>query len=141
LLGEVHDDNCAALGGVAGHAGMFGTARAVAAFGAACVAAWHGRRGAVEEEAIRFATEERPGGSHRLGWDGKSPAGSAAGTSMDSASFGHLGFTGTSLWCDPRRQMVVVLLTNRVAVSDDNSAIRAFRPAFHDAVVDAFDGA
>lgn len=140
LLGEVHDDNCAAFGGVAGHAGMFGTARAVRAFGCAWVSAWHGRRGALDEEAIRFATAERPGGTHRLGWDGKAKSGSAAGSRMGPRSFGHLGFTGTSLWCDPDRQLVVVLLTNRVAVSDDNAAIRAFRPAFHDAVVGALEG-
>jgi len=138
--GEVHDDNCAALGGVAGHAGMFGTARGMAGFGAACVGAWHGRRGALEEEAIQFATASRPGGSHRLGWDGKSEEGSAAGSRIDADAFGHLGFTGTSIWCDPRRQLVMVLLSNRVAVSNDNAAIRAFRPAFHDALVDAFDG-
>ena len=140
LVGEVHDDNCAALGGVAGHAGMFGTAHVVASFGAACVGAWHGRRGALEEESIRFATSARPGGTHRLGWDSKSDAGSAAGTRIDAEAFGHLGFTGTSLWCDPRRQLVIALLTNRVAVSDDNAAIRAYRPAFDDAVVAAFDG-
>jgi len=140
LVGEVHDDNCAALGGVAGHAGMFGVANGVARFGAACVAAWHGRRGASEEELMRHATAVRPGGTHRLGWDGKAREGSAAGSSIDADAFGHLGFTGTSLWCDPRRQLVVVLLTNRVAVSDDNTAIREFRPGFHDAVVGAFDG-
>jgi CubicO group peptidase (beta-lactamase class C family) len=140
LTAEVHDDNCAALGGVAGHAGMFGTARAVARFGAACVGAWHGRRGGLEEEAIRFATSERAGGSHRLGWDSKTATGSSAGNRIDPTSFGHLGFTGTSIWCDPRRQLVVVLLSNRVAVSDDNTAIRRFRPAFHDATVAAFDG-
>jgi len=139
LIGEVHDDNCAALGGVAGHAGMFGLPRSVARFGAACVAAWHGRRGASEEELIRHATVVRPGGTHRLGWDGKADDGSAAGSSIDADAFGHLGFTGTSLWCDPRRQLVMVLLSNRVAVSDDNAAIRAFRPVFHDAIVDAFD--
>jgi CubicO group peptidase (beta-lactamase class C family) len=76
---------------------------------------------------------------HRLGWDGKAEAGSAAGSLIDADAFGHLGFTGTSLWCDPRRQLVAVLLTNRVAVSDDNAAIRAFRPVFHDAVIGAFD--
>jgi CubicO group peptidase (beta-lactamase class C family) len=59
---------------------------------------------------------------------------------IDADAFGHLGFTGTSLWCDPRRQLVVVLLTNRVAASDDNTGIRAFRPVFHDAVIGAFDG-
>ena len=140
LVGEVHDDNCAALGGVAGHAGMFGLANSVARFGAACVGAWQGRRGASEEEIIRHATAVRPGGTHRLGWDGKAEEGSAAGSLIDPDAFGHLGFTGTSLWCDPRRQLVVVLLTNRVAVSDDNAAIRALRPQFHDAVVGAFDG-
>jgi CubicO group peptidase (beta-lactamase class C family) len=139
LVGEVHDDNCAALGGVAGHAGMFGLANGVARFGAACVGAWHGRRGASEEELIRHATALRPGGTHRLGWDGKAREGSAAGSSIDAEAFGHLGFTGTSLWCDPRRQLVIVLLTNRVAVSDDNGAIRAFRPIFHEAVIGAFD--
>lgn len=139
LVGEVHDDNCAALGGVAGHAGMFGTARSVASFGTACVGAWHGRRGALEEESIRFATARRPGGTHRLGWDGKSEEGSAGGSLIDADAFGHLGFTGTSMWCDPRRQLVIVLLTNRVAVSDDNAAIRAYRPVFQDAVLAAFD--
>ena len=139
LVGEVHDDNCAALGGVAGHAGMFGSASGVATFGAACVGAWHGRRGASDEELIRHATAARPGGTHRLGWDGKAERGSAAGSLIDADAFGHLGFTGTSLWCDPRRQLVVVLLTNRVVISDDNAAIRAFRPVFHDAVISAFD--
>lgn len=140
LVGEVHDDNCFALGGVAGHAGMFGTARAVRAFGCAFVSAWQGRRGALEEEAILFATAARPGGSHRLGWDGKAELESSAGSRMGARAFGHLGFTGTSIWCDPDRELVVVLLTNRVAISDDNAAIRAFRPAFHDAVVSAFEG-
>ncbi len=135
LVGEVHDDNCAALGGVAGHAGMFGLARAVATFGAACVNAWHGRRGASEEAMIHHATAPRPGGSHRLGWDGKTDEGSAAGSRFERSAFGHLGFTGTSLWCDPRRELVVALLTNRVACSEDNTAIKAFRPTFHDAIV------
>ena len=140
LRGEVHDDNCAALGGVAGHAGMFGTARSVARFGAAQVGALHGRRGALDEELVQHATRRRPGGAHRLGWDGKAEEGSAAGLLIDRGAFGHLGFTGTSLWCDPRRELVVVLLTNRVAIPQDNAAIRRFRPSFHDAVVRAFDG-
>jgi CubicO group peptidase (beta-lactamase class C family) len=140
LTGEVHDDNCAALGGVAGHAGMFGLSRSVASFGAACISAWQGRRGAAEAELIRHATAPRPGGTHRLGWDGKAEEGSSAGAAIDADAFGHLGFTGTSLWCDPRRQLVMTLLSNRVAISDDNAAIRRFRPAFHDAVVAAFDG-
>ena len=140
LRGEVHDDNCAALGGVAGHAGMFGSARAVARFGAAQVGALHGRMGSMAEERVRHATSKRPGGVQCLGWDGKADEGSVAGELIDADAFGHLGFTGTSIWCDPRRQLVTVLLTNRVAVSDDNAAIRRFRPAFQDAVMQAFDG-
>ena len=140
LRGEVHDDNCAVLGGVAGHAGMFGGARAVARFGTAQVSALHGRLGALDEELVQHATLPRSGGTHRLGWDGKAEEGSAAGSLLDADAFGHLGFTGTSIWCDPRRQLVTVLLTNRVAVSDDNTAIRRFRPAFHDAVMHAYDG-
>ncbi|MEM8605601.1 MAG: serine hydrolase domain-containing protein [Myxococcota bacterium] len=140
LCGEVHDDNCAALGGVAGHAGMFGRARAVARFGAAQVSAWHGRHGALAEERILHAVSPRPGGSHRLGWDGRADEGSAAGSLIDPEAFGHLGFTGTSLWCDPQRQLVVVVLTNRVAVPGDNAAIRRFRPRVHDALMKAFDG-
>ena len=140
LRGEVHDDNCAALGGVAGHAGMFGSARAVARFGAAQIGALHGRLGSIAEERVRHATSERPGGVQRLGWDGKAREESAAGDLIDVDAFGHLGFSGTSIWCDPRRQLVTVLLTNRVAISEDNAAIRRFRPAFQDAVVQAFDG-
>lgn len=140
LRGEVHDDNCAALGGVAGHAGMFGSARAVARFGAAQIGALHGRLGSMAEERVRHATAKRPGGVQRLGWDGKADEESTAGDFIDADAFGHLGFTGTSIWCDPSRQLVTVLLTNRVAVSDDNAAIRRFRPAFQDAVMQAFDG-
>ncbi len=139
LRGEVHDDNCAALGGVAGHAGMFGTAHAVARFGAAQVGALHGRLGPMAEERVRHAIAERPGGIQRLGWDGKADQGSAAGDLIDVHAFGHLGFTGTSIWCDPERQLVTVLLTNRVAVSEDNAAIRRFRPAFQDAVLQVLE--
>jgi len=140
LRGEVHDDNCAALGGVSGHAGMFGTALGVAKLGTWQVGALHGRRGALEEELVRHAVAERAGGSHRLGWDGKAEEDSAAGELIDAGAFGHLGFTGTSVWCDPSRQLVIVLLTNRVAVPGNNEAIRAFRPSFHDTLIHAYDG-
>ncbi len=140
LIGEVNDDNCSLLGGVCGHAGLFGEARAVARFGAAQISALAGRLGALDEELVAHATARRKGGSHRLGWDGVSEEGSAAGSCIHPDAFGHLGFTGTSVWCDPHRQLVTVLLTNRVAVSDDNAAIRSFRPAFQDAVIGAFDG-
>ena len=141
LRGEVHDENCWALGGVAGHAGLFGTSRAVARFAACYLDAWHGRAGVAQRKLALEATRPRSGGTHRLGWDGKSVDESSAGSQLSGQSFGHLGFTGTSVWCDPQRQIAIVLLSNRVAVSDDNSAIRAFRPRFHDAVVRAFDRA
>lgn len=139
LCGEVHDDNCSLLGGVAGHAGLFGTAAAVARFAASYMDAWQQRPSLFDPEAVRAATRARPGGSHKLGWDGVSEEGSAAGLRIDPQGFGHLGFTGTSIWCDPRRQAVLVLLTNRVAVSDDNAAIKAFRPRFYDALWEALD--
>lgn len=139
LCGEVHDDNCSFLGGVAGHAGVFGTAAAVARFAAVYMDAWQQRPSLFDPEAVQAATRARPGGSHKLGWDGVSKEGSAGGARIDSEGFGHLGFTGTSVWCDPRRQAVLVLLSNRVAVSEDNAAIRAFRPRFYDALWEAVD--
>ncbi|MCA9531587.1 MAG: beta-lactamase family protein [Myxococcales bacterium] len=147
LRGEVHDDNCAAFGGVAGHAGLFGTARSVAALGQATLDALdagsrQGPAAAAEaflpSELTAWALAERPGGSLRFGWDGKS-APSSAGTRTSPDSFGHLGYTGTSIWCDPARGLVVVLLTNRVFPTRANVKIRGFRPAFHDGILAAFD--
>ena len=139
LCGEVHDDNCSLLGGIAGHAGVFGTAAAMARFAAAYLDAWHQRPSLFDAEAVRAATRARPGGSQKLGWDGVSQEGSAAGSGIDPAGFGHLGFTGTSIWCDPRRQAILVLLSNRVAISEDNAAIRAFRPRFYDVFWQSLD--
>jgi CubicO group peptidase (beta-lactamase class C family) len=79
---------------------------------------------------------ERPGGTLRAGWDGKSPEGSSAGSRMGPRAFGHLGFTGTSLWLDPDAEIVVTLLTNRVHPTRENIAIRAERPGVHDALVE-----
>jgi serine-type D-Ala-D-Ala carboxypeptidase len=140
VRGEVHDENCAALGGVAGHAGMFGTARAVAVFGRAMLDVLAGRSDFLPEPLLRRALADRGGGSHRLGWDAKSEEGSSAGRRMSPESFGHLGFTGTSIWCDPVRDAVVVLLTNRVHPGRANEKIKGFRPAFHDGLLAAFDG-
>jgi CubicO group peptidase (beta-lactamase class C family) len=77
---------------------------------------------------------ERPGGTLRAGFDGKSEQGSSAGSLAGPRSFGHLGFTGTSLWCDPDADRAVVLLSNRVCPTRDNMRIRAARPAVHDAL-------
>jgi CubicO group peptidase (beta-lactamase class C family) len=132
VRGEVHDENSAAHGGISGHAGLFGRARAVLALGLAWIAAWEGRSSWLDQALVRWALRPRPGGGHVVGWDTKSAEGSSAGSILSAQAFGHLGFTGTSLWCDPVRQRAIVLLSNRVHPSRDNIAIRAFRPRFHD---------
>lgn len=140
VRGEVHDENAAALGGVAGNAGLFGTAKGVAVFGRAMLDVLHGRSNFLPKETLEEALAERPGGSYRLGWDTRSQEGSSAGKRLSAKSFGHLGFTGTSLWCDPEKDVVVVLLTNRVHPSRANDRIKGFRPAFHDGLLAALDG-
>lgn len=139
LVGEVHDENAWALGGVAGHAGLFGTAGAVGAFARAVL---HTIRGAsvIAAPATMQAFVQRsgvPGSSRALGWDTMVPT-SSCGTRMSPTAIGHTGFTGTSLWIDWERDLYVVLLTNRVHPSRANEAIRAIRPRVHDAVLAEF---
>lgn len=125
--GPVNDLNARAMDGVAPHAGLYGDVRAVAA----TAARWF------DHELAGRAFTERGPGTHALGWDTPSPAGtSTAGTSTAGAdpppdAVGHLGFTGTSVWMSPSRRRVAVLLTNRVAFGADASAIRVLRRAFH----------
>jgi CubicO group peptidase (beta-lactamase class C family) len=137
LLGVVHDDNAWELvgRGIAGHAGAFGTARGVLAFGEAMLDALAGRREGwlTSREAFEL-TRPRPGGSLLMGFDGKAVTGSSAGSRFGERAFGHLGFTGTSVWCDPDQNIVVVLLTNRVSPSRDNIIIRSVRPDAHGAL-------
>jgi CubicO group peptidase (beta-lactamase class C family) len=139
VRGEVHDENCAALGGVAGHAGVFATAKAICTFGRAYLDSLNGRNEFLPVELVEHALAARPGGSYRLGWDAKSSEHSAAGRRMSDKTFGHLGFTGTSIFLDPLRDLVVVLLSNRVCPSRANEKIKGFRPAFHDGVVAVLD--
>jgi CubicO group peptidase (beta-lactamase class C family) len=131
----VHDENCFVFGGVAGHAGLFGQADAVLDFGLALLDALEGRSRWLDQGLLRWALRPLVGGGHVVGWDSKSAEGSSAGSLFSSRSFGHLGFTGTSIWCDPARALCVVLLTNRVHPTRENIKIRAYRPRFHDAVV------
>ena len=139
VRGEVHDENCAALGGVSGHAGVFATARATNAVGRAMLDSKHGKSDFLPAALVERALAPRPGGTHLLGWDAKSPEQSAAGKRISAQAFGHLGFTGTSIYCDPVRDLVVVLLTNRVCPSRANEKIKGFRPAFHDGVIAVLD--
>lgn len=135
MQGEVHDENAYALGGVAGHAGIFGTAGGLARLGLAVLEARVGRSDWLSAETVAAMLAPQPGGSHRIGWDARSGSQPSSGAHMGPNTFGHLGFTGTSLWCDPDAGVVVALVTNRVHPRRDNLGIRAFRPAFHDAVM------
>lgn len=136
VRGEVHDENCAAFGGIAGHAGLFGTTHGVLSFGLALLEALEGRSGWVDQALLRWALAPRGGGGHTVGWDTKSAEGSSAGALFSDRSFGHLGFTGTSIWCDPVRNLCAVLLSNRVHPTRENILIRELRPQFHDAVAE-----
>lgn len=144
IRGQVHDGNAWHLGrGVAGHAGLFGSADDLARFGLALLGG--GRLGSarvlpeeVVSEALRSQTHGLGPGARGLGWALKGSPFLGAKTSR--AAFGHTGFTGTSLLVDPQRRLVVVLLTNRVHPRADSTAIDRFRPRFHDAVIEALGG-
>ena len=142
LVGEVHDENCFALGGVAGHAGLFGTAAAVGVFARHVLQVLGGRAGEFSPPSILEFTARRggvPDSSRALAWDTMLPT-SSCGTRMSPRAVGHTGFTGTSLWLDPEAPCYVVLLTNRVHPSRDGDGITQVRPAFHDAVMQALGG-
>jgi len=137
LVGEVHDENAAALGGIAGHAGLFGTAAAVGSYARHLMQILDDRSGAFRRTTLEeFVTRRAdvPGSSRALGWDTMLPT-SSCGTLMSARAFGHTGFTGTSLWIDPENDVYVVLLTNRVHPNRTNEAITRVRRAVHDAVM------
>jgi CubicO group peptidase (beta-lactamase class C family) len=134
----VDDDNAWALGGAAAHAGLFGSAQSVGECARHLLQILEGRRGAFQRESLlTFITRRAdiPASSRALGWDTMLPT-SSCGTHMSPRAFGHVGFTGTSLWIDPDAAVYVVLLTNRVHPTPDNDAIKQVRPAFHDAVME-----
>jgi serine-type D-Ala-D-Ala carboxypeptidase len=138
LVGEVHDNYAAVLGGLAGHAGLFGTAAGVGAFARAMLRGARGDeslQGPFAPALVRRATQRTtvPGSSRALGWDTMLPT-SSCGTMLSPSAFGHVGFTGTSLWIDPPRDRYYVLLTNRVCGGGTEADIKEVRRAFHDAV-------
>lgn len=136
LCGEVHDENAYAMGGVAGHAGLFGDAMSVLRLVRAWQDAALGRSARWPAELTnRFLTRQSDlgQGTWALGWTVPTPP-STSGQFFSPRSYGHLGFTGTSAWVDPDRELTVILLTNRVHPTRDNSGIAAFRPAIHDAI-------
>jgi CubicO group peptidase (beta-lactamase class C family) len=137
--GEVHDENATALEGVAGHAGLFGTVDDLYKY-AAMWMGWRGRR--LLSAATRAAAAQphaEVGGERRgLGWLLRSQNYASCGDLMSSAAFGHTGFTGTSIWMDPARDVAVVLLTNRVYYGRQDHILR-LRPRFHNIVMAALD--
>ena len=137
LIGEVHDENCWALGGAAGHAGAFGTSGAVGAFARAVLRTTRGESVLALPSTMReFMTRcDVPGSSRALGWDTMLPS-SSCGRLMSPTAIGHTGFTGTSLWIDWERDLYVVFLTNRVHPTRENNAIREVRRKVHEAVVE-----
>ncbi len=144
IQGEVQDENASVLGGVAGQAGVFSTAEDLARFAHAMLG---GGQPVLRPETVALFTrrETAPEGTSRaLGWD--TPSGhSQSGKYFSPQAYGHLGYTGTSLWIDPARELSVVLLTNRTwpdsSNQDSSRAIKQVRPKFHDAVVEALDAA
>ena len=135
LQGEVHDENCALLGGVAGHAGLFSTVGDVLRFASAML-----KPGSFFHAATIDLFARRVSGSRALGWDTPSEP-SQSGHFFSARSIGHLGYTGTSLWIDLDRKIAITLLTNRVYTGptasplQDRYAIQRVRPAFHDAIM------
>ena len=138
LRGEVHDENAFAFGGAAAHAGLFGTAEDVARFAQMMLngGVFEHKRIVSRETLEKFTTRAGlvPDSSRALGWDTPS-ANSSAGDLFSPRSFGHTGYTGTSMWIDPERKLFAILLTNRVHPTRENTAIFAVRRAFADAVV------
>jgi CubicO group peptidase (beta-lactamase class C family) len=134
VRGRVHDENAWALTGEggSGHAGMFGTIDAVLAFGLHVL---------LHVKDLDWLVRRRDDGTLRAGFDGKSGNGSSVGNVAGPNTFGHLGFTGTSLWIDPDARIVVALLTNRVYPTRENTAIREARPWAHDALFSAVSAA
>ena len=142
IQGDVHDDNAYSLGGMAGHAGLFGTVEDCLELGRFWMdSLLSGTKSISKDVASMFVTakvrhEPQP---HVMGWMVPSAEGSSAGSMVSKNAFGHLGFTGTSIWLDPDRQAVVILLTNRTYPSAENQKIKGFRPKFHDAIWSELD--
>lgn len=135
LIGEVHDENAATLHGVAGHAGLFGTAADCAILGQMYLA----DGGGCVSPRVAHAATTRQIGDRGLGWMMRSPEGSSSGHYFSAESYGHTGFVGNSLWVDPQRQLVCALLTNNVFFGRGKTGILRFRPLFHDTVIEALE--
>ncbi|MEM8485476.1 MAG: glycoside hydrolase family 3 N-terminal domain-containing protein [Bacteroidota bacterium] len=144
VQGEVHDETAYSLGGTAGHAGLFSTAKDLSKFAFMMMnEGKHNGQAFLKEETVRLFTAAVDGSRHSraLGWDTKSPEGySSAGQLFSTKSFGHTGFTGTSLWIDPEADLFVILLTNRVYPTRDNKKHSAVRAKLADIAYESITG-
>jgi CubicO group peptidase (beta-lactamase class C family) len=143
LIGEVDDENAFAMGGVAGHAGLFAPVREVDLIARELLLCHAGKSELVPQRIVSdFWTRDHavPGSTWALGWDTPSAENSSAGRYFSQNAVGHLGFTGTSIWIEPEKQIAVSLLTNRIHPRRDNQAIREFRPRIHDLIMEALAG-
>ena len=138
LCGKVHDDNCRAMGGVAGHAGLFGTLYGALSMCEHFLDQWQGRgqHPSYSNKSLQRILKPIENSGWTLGFDMVSETDSSAGHYFSRGSVGHLGFTGTSFWIDPIQDCIVVLLTNRVHPTRENWKIKNFRPIFHDTVME-----
>jgi CubicO group peptidase (beta-lactamase class C family) len=142
LCGEVHDDNAFAMGGVAGHAGLFSSARDIHTLVGQLDRCLRGCDSFLPQRLVQeFFTKDDSVAhfTHALGWDTPAPKNSSSGMHFSRRSVGHLGFTGTSLWWDLEKNCHVILLTNRVHPNRNNEKIKQFRPKIHDLIMQAIN--
>ena len=138
LYGTVHDDNCRFMGGVAGHAGLFGTVEGVLAFSENIVKGysdWY-KHPSFSNTNLRKVLERQPHSEWALGFDTPHPETSSSGRYFSFPSVGHLGFTGTSFWIDLKRKIAIVFLTNRVFYGVENEKIKTVRPQVHNLIME-----
>ena len=136
--GEIHDEHCFLMGGVAGHAGLFGTLKGVMAICESILKKWQGGRSKlpVSRDTFKFSLKKKyPDRSWCMGFDTPSKGYTSAGKYMSEKAVGHLGYCGTSFWIDPFHKCIIVLLTNRVHPNRNNMKIKEFRPWFHEQVM------
>ncbi|MDM8516929.1 serine hydrolase, partial [Desulfobacterales bacterium HSG16] len=138
LKGEVHDDNAHVMGGIAGHAGLFGTAEGIYTLLTELDLCFRGKKkdGLFEKKLVERFFERNEKYGRTLGFDCPSAQGSASGRYFSEASVGHLGFTGVSFWMDMDKSVIIILLSNRVHPFRENSEIKKFRPLVHDIIME-----
>lgn len=141
LIGTVHDENAHLLGGVAGHAGLFSTTGDLAKLLQMLLQGgeYQGRRYIKASTVKYFITQNDKSSSRALGWDTNYKFSSSPGKAFSESAYGHTGYTGTSVWTDPTKNMIIILLTNRVHPTRENNKLSKLRPVIHEAVVKSFE--